>query len=139
MISPPFTDIAASLLIGGGQTMHSKFKIPIPTDLQSVSRIEANSQQADQLRQCKLFIIDEASMVSRAMLECVDRLLRDLMQQPNVPFGGKVMLLTGDFRQCAPVSDNENIEASVLMCLKNSNLWQYFKRCIVYFTRCLLD
>lgn len=50
------------------------------------------------------------------------------MRRPNVPFGGKVMFLTGDFRQCAPVSDNENIEASVLMCLKNSELWPHFRR-----------
>ena len=128
VVPTAFTGIAAALLVGGGQTMHSKFKIPIPTNMQSVSRIEANSQQAEQLRQCKLFIIDEASMVSRAMLECIDRLLRDIMRQPNVPFGGKVMFLTGDFRQCAPVSDNENIEASVLMCLKNSELWQNFRR-----------
>ena len=128
VVPTAFTGIAAALLNGGGQTMHSKFKIPIPTDPQSVSRIASNSTQADQLRLCKLFIIDEASMVSRAMLECIDRLLRDIMRRPNVPFGGKVMFLTGDFRQCAPVSDNENIEASVLMCLKNSELWSHFRR-----------
>ena len=123
-----FTGIAAALLVGGGQTMHSKFKIPIPTDHTSISRIESNSHQAEQLRQCKLFIIDEASMVSKDMLDCIDRLLRELMRQPNVPFGGKVMFLTGDFRQCAPVSENENIESSVLMCLKNSELWPHFRK-----------
>ena len=61
-------------------------------------------------------------MVSRAMLECLERLLRDIMRKLNVPFGGKVMLLTGDFRQCCPVSDIENIEAGILMCLKKSLL-----------------
>ena len=128
MIPTAFTGIAAALLIGGGQTLHSKFRIPIPTDLNSVSRIQADSEQAQTLRECKLFIIDEASQVSRAMLECIDRLLRDLMRQPNVPFGGKVMLLTGDFRQCAPVSDNQNIEASVNMCIKRSDLWTHFRQ-----------
>ncbi|CAF1094812.1 unnamed protein product [Brachionus calyciflorus] len=75
MIPTAFTGIAAALLIGGGQTLHSKFRIPIPTDLNSVSRIQADSEQAQMLRECKLFIIDEASQVSRAMLECIDRLL----------------------------------------------------------------
>ncbi|CAF1094830.1 unnamed protein product, partial [Brachionus calyciflorus] len=50
------------------------------------------------------------------------------MRQPNVSFGGKVMLLTGDFRQCAPVSDNQNIEASVNMCIKRSDLWTHFRQ-----------
>lgn len=123
MIATAFTGIASSLLIGGGRTMHSRFKIPIPTYLGVTSSINVHSEQAQELRQCRLFVVDEASMVSRAMLECVDRLLRDIMQQPNVPFGGKPILLTGDFRQCCPVSDNENIEAGILMCLKNSPLW----------------
>lgn len=100
----------------------------IPTTSQSVSNIQVQSVQAQQLRECSFFIVDEASMVSRAMLECVDRLLRDIMQTPRVPFGGKVMLLTGDFRQCCPVSDNENIEAGILMCLKRSPLWPMFNK-----------
>lgn len=128
MIATAFTGIAASLLIGGGRTLHSRFKIPIPTTLGVVSKIAVHSEQAQELRECQLFVVDEASMVSRAMLECVDRLLRDIMQKPNVPFGGKVMLLTGDFRQCCPVSDNENIEAGISMCLKKSLLWPQFNK-----------
>lgn len=125
VVPTAFTGIAAALLVGGGQTCHSKFRIPIPTNLGSISKIAANSAQAEQLRACMLFIIDEASMVSCAMLDCIDKLLRDLMGV-NIPFGGKVMLLTGDFRQCAPVSENENIEASILMSLKKSSLWPVF-------------
>ncbi|CAF0961723.1 unnamed protein product [Brachionus calyciflorus] len=104
MIPTAFTGIAAALLIGGGQTLHTKFRTPIPTDLNSVSRIQADSEQAQQLRECKY-----------------------LRRQPNVPFGGKVMLFTGDLRKCAPVSDNENIEASK-MCIKRSNLWTQFRQ-----------
>lgn len=126
MIATAFTGIASSLLIGGGRTMHSRFRIPIPTNMGVVSRILVDTPEAQDLRECKLFVVDEASMVSRAMLECVDRLLRDIMGTPFVPFGGKVMLLTGDFRQCCPVSDNENIEAGILMCLKRSLLWPEF-------------
>ncbi len=126
MIPTAFTGIAAALLIGGGQTLHSKFRIPIPTDLESISGIQADSDAANILRQCRLFIIDEASQVSIAILECIDRLLRDLMRRPNLPFGGKVVVLTGDFRQCGPVSDNPVIESSTRMCIKLSNLWPTF-------------
>ena len=128
MIATAFTGIAASLLIGGGRTMHSRFKIPIPTNIGVKSGMMVHSEEAQQLRDCRLFVVDEASMVSRAMLECVDSLLKDIMQKPNVPFGGKVILLTGDFRQCCPVSDNENIEAGILMCLKKSLLWPSFNK-----------
>ncbi|RNA02349.1 helitron helicase [Brachionus plicatilis] len=67
-------------------------------------------------------------MVSRHILECVDRLIRDGMQLLNIPFGGKVMLLTGTIRQCCPVSDNEILESSILMCKKNSPLWTQFTK-----------
>ena len=40
--------------------------------------------------------------VVQAALDCVDRLLRDLCQR-DLPFGGKIMLLGGDFRQILPV------------------------------------
>jgi hypothetical protein len=35
-------------------------------------------------------------------LNAVDKLFKDLMSN-ELPFGGKVMLLGGDFRQCLPV------------------------------------
>lgn len=87
-----------------------------------------HSEEAEELRDCRLFVIDEASMVSMAMLECVDKLLRDIMNRPHVPFGGKAILLTGDFRQCCPLSDNENFESGILMCLKKSLLWSSFNK-----------
>jgi hypothetical protein len=126
VICTAFTGIAASLLVGGGQTIHSKFKLPIPTELDSVSFVQMQSLYARSLRNADLIIIDEASMVSRPVLECIDRLCKDLTGQRNIPFGGKVVLLTGDFRQCLPVCDN--IEAGIQLCLKNSDLWQRFDR-----------
>ena len=126
VIATAFTGIAAALLVGGGRTLHSRFKLPIPTELGNTSNMNVESIEAAQIRNAHLFIIDEASMVSRAVLECVDRLLRDITRNRNVPFGGKVVLLTGDFRQCAPISDNNAIETCIQMCLKNSDLWSYF-------------
>ena len=36
-------------------------------------------------------------------LRCIDKLLRDLMETEEL-FGGKVILLGGDFRQTLPVA-----------------------------------
>lgn len=38
-------------------------------------------------------------MNHRFLLEALDRTLRDIMHLPHTPFGGKVILLAGDFRQ----------------------------------------
>ena len=53
-------------------------------------------------------MIDEATMLDRYQLEAMDRTLRDLMSNPDVPFGGKVVILAGDFRQCLPVVPGAN-------------------------------
>ena len=50
-----------------------------------------------------LFILDEASMISRPVLEAIDRCLRDLTELHNIPFGGKTFVLGGDFWQTLPI------------------------------------
>jgi hypothetical protein len=43
------------------------------------------------------------SMVSVDIANTLDRSLRDLMRQVDVPFGGKVVVFLGDFKQLLPV------------------------------------
>lgn len=59
---------------------------------------------------------------------CLDRLLRDIHQN-EIPFGGKVILLGGDFRQVLPVVPNSSRAAIVGNCLKRCSLWKFF-RCL---------
>ena len=66
----------------------------------------------------KLLLIDEATMLDRYQLESLDRTLRDLMGQPKLPFGGKVLVLSGDFRQCLPVIPGATRAETVSHCLK---------------------
>ncbi|RNA21832.1 ATP-dependent DNA helicase PIF1-like, partial [Brachionus plicatilis] len=68
IIPTAFTGIASAFLIGGGQTMHSKFKILIPTTSTSVSNINMHSAQDKQLRECSLFIVDKASMINSSVV-----------------------------------------------------------------------
>ena len=42
-------------------------------------------------------------MLDKYMLEALDRSLRDLMGNDDTAFGGKIIILAGDFRQCLPV------------------------------------
>ena len=49
------------------------------------------------------------------------------MSTPEKPFGGKIIILAGDYRQCLPVVPGANRAHIVDICLPNSQLWQYFK------------
>ncbi|MCH85307.1 helicase-like protein, partial [Trifolium medium] len=59
----------ASLLLPGGTTAHSKFKIPVPTLDNSTCKIEYNDEHAELLRQTTLIIWDEAPMAHKYCFE----------------------------------------------------------------------
>uniref|UniRef100_A0A182N6N5 ATP-dependent DNA helicase n=1 Tax=Anopheles dirus TaxID=7168 RepID=A0A182N6N5_9DIPT len=80
------------------------------------------SQLAELIRQTSLIVWDEASMSSRYALEAVDRTLQDIMGIQR-PFGGKVMLLSGDFRQILPIVPKGSDAQIINQCLKRSPLW----------------
>ena len=64
-------------------------------------------------------------MAPRYALELIDRTLRDFMNI-NLPFGGKIMLLGGDFRQLLPVKVNATRSELVNLSIKFSALWKHF-------------
>ncbi|KAJ7628199.1 PIF1-like helicase-domain-containing protein, partial [Mycena polygramma] len=78
----------AALLMPGGRTAHSVFKIPIEgLSGESFCNIPKNSHRADLLRRTALIIWDEIGMQHRHAVEALDRTLRDLLDDPR-PFGG---------------------------------------------------
>jgi hypothetical protein len=98
----------AALLLVGGRTAHSTFKIPINIDADSTCNVPLGSDIAELIQHAKLIIWDEAPMAHKHIFECVDKTFRDIMgavdeSNKNKLFGGKVMLLGGDFRQILPV------------------------------------
>jgi hypothetical protein len=119
------TGIAANLL-EGGRTYHSQFKLPVPLLDTSVSSMRMTSADAEQLRKAKLLIWDESTMAPSLALKAVDRLLKEIMKSSE-PFGGKVLLLGGDFRQTLPVVPHGSRSAIVEASLKFNELWEKFK------------
>ncbi|XP_067214184.1 uncharacterized protein [Linepithema humile] len=96
-----FTGIAATLL-PAGKTVHKTFGLPVPLFADLTSAIKIQSKEAQYLKNTDIFIWDEAPMSPRYALEIMDRTLRDIMNN-NLPFGGKIVLLGGDFRQLLPI------------------------------------
>ncbi|XP_058751157.1 uncharacterized protein LOC131624213 [Vicia villosa] len=116
----------ASLLLPGGRTAHSKFKIPVPTMDNSACKIEYDDEVAELLRQTKLIIWDEAPMAHKHAFEALDRTLKDVMRtygNSKEIFGGKVVVFGGDFRQILPVVPRGSRSDIVHSAINASYIW----------------
>ena len=111
----------AALLLVGGRTAHSRFKIPIPVHSDSTCRIAGNSHLATVLANTGIIIWDEVPMQHRHAVEAVERTLRDVLGN-NRPFGGITVLFGGDFRQTLPVISHGPHIVGASLC--RSPLWQ---------------
>jgi hypothetical protein len=100
-IATTTSGIAASIL-PGGCTAHSRFKIPIKIGDNSMCSFTKQSGTVELLHRASLIIWDEVAMTKRQCIETLDRSLQDIMECA-LPFGGKVMVFGGDFRQVLPV------------------------------------
>ena len=117
------TSAVAAVLLDGGRTAHSVFKIPIPVTAESTCSFSINSDTGHTLQQVDLIIWDEIVMCHRHCIETVDRYLRDLMQTDR-PFGGKFLVLAGYFRQILPVVPGGSRGQIVSACVKASPLYR---------------
>ncbi len=93
----------AATQLHGGRTFHSRFKAPVLLSEESILSISVQSSLASLIRLSKLVVWDEASMAHRFLLEA--RSLRDIMNV-ELPFGGKSLILAGDFRFGLPMVEN---------------------------------
>jgi ATP-dependent DNA helicase PIF1 len=120
----------ASLLLSKGQTTHSRFKIPTDLDDTYVCDIRKGTMLVELIHISSLIIWDEALMTNRIAFKALDRTLQDLLftdspQNKNKPFGGKVVVLGGDFRQILHVIEGGARSQIVNVAIINSPLWSY--------------
>ncbi|POM80920.1 Helitron helicase-like protein [Phytophthora palmivora] len=119
--------IAATLLTGG-HTAHSTFRIPLKLSEFSTCSLSWQSQKAELIRKASLIIWDEAPMMHRACFEAVDWSFRDIMKNELEPFGGKVMVFSGDHRQILPVLKDATRAETLEACFKSSPLWSHLRQ-----------
>ncbi|KAG2989065.1 hypothetical protein PC119_g19389 [Phytophthora cactorum] len=112
----------------GGRMAHATFKIPLKLNDTSTCSIFKQSHLKGLIQIASLVIWDEAPMTHRHAFEAVDRSLRDLMDNDDEPFGGKVFVLSGDFRQILPVVVRGTPAQTIDACLKSSTLWPKFQQ-----------
>ncbi|GMF48415.1 unnamed protein product [Phytophthora fragariaefolia] len=118
----------AALLLMGGRTAHSTFKIPLKLDEKSVCSIHKPSKLKKLFQETSLIIWDEPPMTHRHAFEDVDRSLRDVLNNDEDPFGGKTVVLSGDFRQILPAVVRGTPAETIDACLKSSHLWSHFRQ-----------
>ncbi|GJU90850.1 DNA helicase [Tanacetum coccineum] len=88
-----------SLLLPTGRTSHSRFKLPLDLIDDSICNIKKNTR----------------------------RTLRDIMDVPDKVFGGKSVVLGGDFRQTLPVKKGGSKVEIIAASIAESHLWKHFK------------
>jgi len=115
----------AALLLEGGRTAHSRFRLPVPMPLDGVTcNVKPRSVHADLLRDAALIVWDEAPTAPKAALQAVDDLLRDLMGCNHLPFGGKTVVLGGDFRQIPPILRHVDENSIKSFTLRSMTWWR---------------
>ncbi|XP_072065697.1 uncharacterized protein [Arachis hypogaea] len=119
-----------SLLLPGGKTAHSMFNIPVELTEDTVCRIKKDSPKAEVFRLANLIIWDEAPMTNKLAFEALDRTLCDIMvsvsdRNKDLPFGGKVVVLGGDFKQVLPVIPKGSRAEIVMASINSSVIWKY--------------
>ncbi|KEP51595.1 putative DNA helicase (PIF1) [Rhizoctonia solani 123E] len=98
----------------GGTTLHSFAgiglgELPIPDLLR---RIMGTRSTYHRWLKTEVLIIDEISMVSAGLLDLIDRLAREVRRNRR-PFGGIQLVVSGDFFQLPPVSDERNTNTGI--------------------------
>jgi hypothetical protein len=129
-----FSGVAANLLIGG-RTCHSQFKFPLNQDSIDcqTGHLKNTEPLGKRLYEAQVIIIDEGPMMHRKYWELLHYSCLDLYKRRNAlafdyttPYAGKMIICSGDLRQCLPVirhGDRTNIVQNVM---NRSYLWSDF-------------
>ena len=96
------TGIAATHI--GGMTIHSWSGIGIKQKLSpyDLDKISSTEYVVKRIRNTKILIIDEVSMLPPTTLDSVDAVCREVKQNSQ-PFGGIQIIFVGDFFQLPPI------------------------------------
>ena len=112
-----------AILLQGGQTAHSYFKIPINIQEHSTCNIPLSSKLAELIRKVSLIVWDEAPMMHKRAVNAVDRTIQDICKTSR-NLGDITVLFSGDFRQTLPVIPRASKIEIIYSTIKNSMVWK---------------
>lgn len=123
-----FTKMVANMY-REGETIHSYFHIPFKK-----GKIEDPDTEADPTRgrlysivNLRVVFIDEICCIRKRLLDIVDECLRRL-HNPNVPFGGLLVITAGDFNQLPPVNNNDEGSSEGVVPTESFSSMEFFNK-----------
>jgi len=98
------TGIAATHI--RGTTIHSWSGVGANRDIsdEGFDQLAKNRMAVRRIREARVLVIDEVSMLDARVLSLVERMCRRAKGSTSLPFGGLQVVLVGDFFQLPPVS-----------------------------------
>ncbi|XP_021727711.1 uncharacterized protein LOC110694855 [Chenopodium quinoa] len=106
----------AATLLYRGKTAHKTLGIPVTLRASSTWKFSKQDVEGKLVQYAAVIIWDEATMTHQHTYEVIDHNLRYLTGV-DVPFGGKVIVFGGDFRQILPVVPKGTKAQTIDACL----------------------
>jgi hypothetical protein len=106
-----YTGIASIQLGNDAMTLHAGFKLPLNSkNLNNLSKESTIIEFRESFKNVIFIVIDEVSMLDAQTLYLLDKRLRAIHEDfKHLPYGGKSIILCGDFQQLPPVGRNKKL------------------------------
>jgi energy-coupling factor transporter ATP-binding protein EcfA2 len=121
------TGLAATHI--GGTTIHAWSGIGIRDDISSGFVEHMAKGRREIIEKTDVLVIDEISMLHDFRLDMVDEVCRLVRKQPDIPFGGIQLIMSGDFFQLPPVNRNDSRAGGFVV---NSEVWRELDPTVCY-------
>lgn len=121
------TGLAATHL--GGTTIHSWAGIGVSDYIPSGFAEHIAKGRREIIEKTDVLVIDEISMLHDFRLDLVDEVCRLVRKEPDIPFGGIQLIMSGDFFQLPPINRGDSRAGSFVV---NSNVWRDLDPVICY-------
>lgn len=117
------TGIAATHI--GGSTIHSFCGLTPFTEVNQIAKMINSTEKGKQIKErvgkTDIIIIDEISMISPDVIDLMDETLK-CSAESSLPFGGKQIIMSGDFLQIPPVFNKQRVNSYTWAF--QSNAWK---------------
>ena len=123
-IASASSGIAATVLYDG-RTSHNVYSIPFKI-VDSFDKCKVTKENCEKIRNASVLIWDEAPMADKLIIDLVDKFLRELMNV-DYPFGSKIIIFGGDWRQVLPVRQRAPRAVIVESIFKKSRIWPFIR------------
>jgi len=121
------TGLAATHL--GGTTIHAWAGIGVNDFVPNGFAEHIAKGRREIIEKTDVLVIDEISMLHDYRLDMVDEVCRLVRKEPDLPFGGIQVIMSGDFFQLPPINRGNSRAGSFVV---NSNVWQELDPVICY-------